>query len=102
MNTIYNQAGIIVEVVDKGYKNFNFDINSLEDNKISLQEQLRLHWAFTGYQSEYGDNMQKSENTIIWRVHDIQAITSGLSRKMFLYCTKWHDYVLNTLIVLNY
>lgn len=73
LNTIYNQAGITVEVADKGHKNFNFDLSTTEDNSLSYQEQLRLHWAFIGYQGPFDNNMQKSENTIIWRINDIPS-----------------------------
>ncbi len=79
MNTIYNQAGITVEVVDKGYKNFNFDNRNPDDNGIDISEQNYLHWAFVNYQGVYPSNMMKSTNTIIWRVNSIIYSGTGIA-----------------------
>lgn len=76
LNTIYNQAGILVEVVDKGYKHFNFDNRNPDDNGVDVMEQNYLHWAFVNYQGEFPSKMIKSTNTIIWRVNNI-AYSSG-------------------------
>lgn len=76
LNAIYNQAGITVKVEDKGYKNFNFDVIT-DDNSLGPQEQQWLHWAFIRYMGPFGNVMQKSDNTTIWRVNDIPP-TQGL------------------------
>ena len=79
LNTIYNQAGIQVTVIDKGYKNFNFDNKFSDDNGIDISEQNYLHWAFVNYQGIYPLNMMKSANTIIWRVNNIIYSGTGIA-----------------------
>ncbi len=70
LNSIYNQAGIKVVVVNKGKVYFNFDLRGDDDNAIDITEQNHCHHIFNPT-SPPGTPIA-TLNTLIWRLNDIK------------------------------